>query len=518
MNKKTYALTLDIGTQSARAALFDKKGNTVAIVKKAYDLCYYSEKPGYAEQDADFYYDTIIYCLKKLCAENQDKLESIVGASLTTFRDSSVQLDYNYKPVRRSILWLDQRMAKARERLPLHHRIIFAVVGMNDAIKLNRQRTIAHWLKENEPENWSRTKKYVNISGYLTYKLTGNLCDSSSSVTGHYPIYFKKRKWYKQGALKGRIYGIPMKMMCELKQPGELLGYISDDFADIVGLPHGIKLIATGSDKACETIGLGALDNETAAISYGTASTIEVSNRKYHEPEKFLPAYPAAIPNLYNMEVQVYRGYWMLTWFTKEFATDLLDEAKISKLAVEEVLNSRLSSVPPGSDGLVLQPYWGPGLSRPLAKGAIVGFSDIHTRFHLYRAVIEGIAYALREGLEGIEKSQRHKVKRIMISGGGSQSESICQITADIFGLPVNKVQTYETSSLGCAICVFTAVGEFKDIESACGAMVHETLCFQPNELARQQYNYLYNNVYLKMYPRLKDVYRSIKRYGKRNY
>jgi len=516
--KDKLVLTIDVGTQSTRAALVDKKGNVVGIVKRTYEITYYSDKPGYAEQDADYYFDQTYACLKKLCKENHDIINNVIGASITTFRDSSVQLDNMNRPVRRSIIWLDQRMAKAKEKIPFLHRIAFRLVHMQDTIALNRKRTIAHWLKENEPDIWSKTKKYVNISGYLTYRYTGNLCDSSASVTGHFPIDFKNRKWYPYKHMKARIFGIKPRMLCDLKQPGEVLGIISDNIADEVGLPRGVKLIATGSDKACETIGLGVLNRDMGAISYGTASTIEVSNEDYHEPETFLPAYPAACPNLYNMEVQVYRGYWMLTWFSKEFAGDLMDEAKTQRQAIEEVLNAKLSEVPPGCDGLVLQPYWGPGLSRPLAKGAIVGFSDVHTRIHLYRAVIEGIAYALREGLESIEFHQKHFVRKLMISGGGSKSEAICQITSDIFGLPVSKVQTHETTTLGCAICVFTALGEFKNIQEACQEMVHETLTFLPNEVAHQQYEYLYKNVYLRLYPRLKGIYRAIRSYGKRHY
>lgn len=510
-------LTIDVGTQSTRAALIDKKGNIIDLVKKGYNPAYYSSQNGFAEQDADFYFDHIKNCIKELTSKNEDKLNNIIGATITCFRDSSVQLDENYKPVRKCILWLDQRMAKAKEKIPLLHRFAFRLVGMKNTIDLNRKRTIAHWLKENEAESWSRTKKYVNISSYLTYCLTGNLVDSAASMIGHYPIYFKKRKWYKEGALKGRIFGVPNRMLCELKQPGEVLGIIKPDLADALGLPHNIKLIASGSDKACETVGLGALDREVGAISYGTASTIEVTNSKYHEPEPFLPAYPAAINGLYNMEVQVYRGYWMLTWFTKQFASELVDEAKIQKMAVEELLNSRLAEIAPGSDGLVLQPYWGPSLSRPLSKGSIVGFSDIHTREHFYRAIIEGICYALREGLESIEKSQRKKIKSLKISGGGSQSEVICQITADIFGLPVSRVQTYETTSLGAAIATFVALKEFDSVNSAIKNMVRETTTFIPNEVAHQQYEYLYKKVYLKLFPQLKNIYKDINIFAKKH-
>ena len=518
MKNNPCVLTLDYGTQSVRAALIDKKGEIKVIIKEQYKPAYFSKEKGFAEQNPDFYWDLTIKCLKELAQKGKEYLDDIVGSTVTTFRDSSVQLDKDLKPIRPSILWLDQRMAEAKEKLPLLHRAAFKLVGMNNTIELNRRRTIAHWLKENEPETWNKTYKYVNISTYLIYKLTGLLVDSAASLTGHYPINFKKKKWYKEGALKGRIFGIPNRMLPDIKQPGEVLGTISDAVAEECGLPKGIKVIATGSDKACETVGLGALSRDIGAISYGTASTIEVSNQKYHEPEKFLPAYPAAVPGWYNMDVQIYRGYWMLTWFSREFASELVNEAKIQEMAVEEILNSKLSTIPPGSDGLVLQPYWGPGLSRPLAKGAIIGFSDVHTMVHLYRAIIEGIAYALREGLESIEKSQKHKIKSIMISGGGSQSDAICQITSDIFGLPVSRVQTFETTSLGAAIATFVGLGEFKSVEEAMQSMSRITSTFTPDEKAHKQYNYLYKKAYVKMFPQLKDIYKDLKKYDKKEF
>lgn len=517
MSEKALALTIDIGTQSTRTTLINKKGEIVAFSKKKYDPVYYSKEKGYAEQDPNFYWEYIKTCLKELTSNNQDKLGDIVGATITTFRDTSVLLDKDLNPVRDSILWLDQRTAEAKEKLPGLYTFLFKLIGMNDTIELNRKRTMAHWVKENEPENWAKVYKYVNISTYLTYKLTGNLVDSCSSMTGHYPINFRTGKWYGEKALKGCIYGVNKDLLPELKHPGEVLGVLRDELAEEVGLPKGIKLIATGSDKACETVGLGALNRDVGAISYGTASTIEVTNNKFHEPEKFLPAYQAAIKGYYNMEVQVYRGYWMLTWFTKEFASEMIDEAKIQDMAVEELLNAKLASIPAGSDGLVLQPYWGPGLSRPLSKGSIIGFTDIHTRFHLYRAIVEGIAYALREGLEGIEKSQHHKIKKLLISGGGSQSDAICQITADIFGLPVSRVQTFETSSLGAATSIFVSLGEFTDVNEAVNSMSHITKTFEPDMDVHKKYDYLFNKVYLKMYPKMKNIYKDITVFRKKN-
>ena len=186
----------------------------------------------------------------------------------------------------------------------------------------------------------------------------------------------------------------------------------------------------------------------------------------------------------------------MLRWFAKEFAKELEAEAKVQNKPIEAILDQWLNDVSVGSDGLILQPYWGPGLARPLAKGAIVGFSNIHTRKHIYRAIVEGIAFALREGLESIEKSQKQKVKSLRISGGGSLSDEICQITADIFGLEISRAQTIESTSLGAAIATFTAVKSMSKVSDT----------FKPNKTNHRLYDRIYHEVYLKMYPRLKPL------------
>ena len=516
MNNEPLVLTLDFGTQSVRTALINKSGEIVYMAKKAYKPVSFALKKGYAEQFADFYWDNLAECLKKLSRESLDYLPDIQAMTVSTFRDSAVLLDEHNKPLRPVILWMDQRLAKAEEKIPALHRFLFKLVGMKDTIDLNRTRTVAHWIKENEPDVWAKTKKYVNLSTYINFRLCGELADSPGGLTGHYPINYKKSEWYKEGAMKGRIFGIPNRMLPKIVKPGGIIGKLSASVAKEFGLPEGIRIISGGSDKGCETIGLGCLTPDVGAISYGTACTIEVSNPKYHEPEPFLPAYAAAVPGLYSMDVQIYRGYWMLKWFASEFASELEKEANESGVAIEEILDEWLDDVGVGSDGLMLQPYWGPGLARPLAKGAIIGFSSVHTRKHIYRAIVEGIAYAIREGLESIEKSQKHKVKSLRISGGGSFSDEVCQITADIFGLEVSRVQTVETTSLGAAIATFTAIGEFKDAQDAVNHMVKITKTFKPNMENHQIYDGLYKDIYLKVYPRLNPLNKLINKHFKR--
>ncbi len=516
MESEPLVLTLDFGTQSVRALIIDKLGNTLACVKEPYEQAYFSIKTGYCEQYPSYYWDKLCKVCKKLTKEQKELMDRVKCISMTCFRDTSVLLDENNEVIRPAILWLDQRLAEGKRKLPLLNRFLFKVVGMTDTIEMNMKRTAANWIQENEPENWAKTKHYVNISTYFVYRLVGDLVDSIGNQTGHYPIDFKHKKWYGKHALKQPIFGVSKEKCCRIVEAGDVLGRITKKCSEETGLKEGLVLIATGADKACETIGTGCLTKDMASISYGTASSIEVSNKKYIEPEQFLPSYPAAIPNLYNMEVQVYRGYWMITWFTKEFAKQESAEATIEKLAVEEYMNKKLLEVNPGCDGLVLQPYWGPGLKKPNARGAIIGFSDCHTLYHLYRAIIEGIAYALRDGLEGIERRQHAKVKEIAVSGGGSQSDAICQITADIFGVPVFRVQTYETASLGCAIVGYKYLGVYNSYEDAVKNMVRRSKIFYPNMDNHEKYDYLFKKVYLKMFGRLSDMYVDLKKFSKK--
>jgi len=510
--KKRYALTLDFGTQSVRAMIFDDKGNSLAISKVQYSKPYFSTQPGYAEQDPDYYLECMFKVTKELAQKYPEYISALYGFSITTFRDSAVLLDKKHKVIRPSILWLDQRQAKCKKRYPFYKKMLLSIVGMNETVKLNRARTMSNWIQENEPENWQRTAHYWALSTYFIYKLTNVEADTASSYTGHYPINMKKRKWDNKRSLTFEVFNIDPKLLPNLVPAGSKIGTITKEASKLTGLPEGLPLFGGGADKNCESLGVGCIDNNIASISYGTASSVEVINKRYVEPETFLPAYSYPANNMYALEVQVYRGYWMLQWFSQNFASEELQISKIEQKGVETILNEKIMNIPAGSEGLVLQPYWGPGLKRPLAKGTICGFSDYHTKYHLYKSIIEGIAFALKEGLDNIQRKLHHKVKEIRVSGGGSKSNAVCQITADIFNKPVSRVQTYETASLGCAIIVFVASGRFKSFEEAIDNMVHVTTTFQPNKKNIEIYKEIYEKIYLKIYPKMKRINFNIRK------
>ncbi len=517
--KNPLVLTIDFGTQSVRVALVNKKGDFVAMERAKYSPAYNSPEPGYAEQDPEFYFENLCTCTKKIAKEHKKDLENVIGISMAFFRDSVVAVDKNGKALRPAILWLDQRHAEARDKLSPLSRMIFKLVGMGPTIELNRKRSMTLWMKENEPEIFDKTYKFLFLSTYINHKLVGSFVDSASCQAGHLPINFKTGQWYKYSSLRGALFGVGPDKLCEVKKAGEILGGITEEAAKATGLPVGMKVFAGGSDKSAETLGLGVVDETKAAVSYGTACTVEVPIKKYSDAEPFLPSYPDIV-NGYNLDVQIYRGYWMLNWFIKQFGTNgpTIEEIVVDRNMIQK-FNDEMAKIEPGCNGLVLQPYWGPGLRRPLAKGAIVGFSDIHSKIHMYRAIVEGIGFALREGLELFEKKRlHHKVDEIRISGGGSQSDLICQITADIFNKPVSRIQTFECSSMGCAMSAFIANGDFKNKKEAANSMIRVSKTFIPNKENVKKYDYLYSHAYMKIYPQMKNIYKDIKEFDEKKW
>ena len=503
-------IAIDYGTQSVRVSIIDDHGKFLAFEQERYNKPYFSPKPGYCEQDPNFYYDNMCKAAKRLAEKHPDLMRKAVSISSTCFRDTAVYLDKDFNIVRPSIIWLDQRQADLKRKLPWWQSVAFWFVNMTKTVNLNRKRTPAIWLQENEPENWAKIKHYVPLNVYFNYRMLGVLKDSASNMIGHYPLNFRKGKWYKKGALKGELYNIDPDLMPEIAPVGTVIGKITKECSLETGFPEGLQYITTGNDKSCEALGSGQVDSDSAHISYGTSSSIAVISQDYFEPEKFLPSYIASFPGWYSGEVQIYRGYWMLTWFVQQFGQNESIEAQIEKVAPEELLNEKLMDIPPGSDGLILQPYWGPGLSRPLAKGAVIGFFDVHTKFHFYRAIIEGIGFALKEGLDSIEKRSHKKVKYLTIAGGGSRSDAICQITADLFDLPVYKSETFENSSLGCACAQFLALKRYNSLNDVKKNMIRYVKVFTPNKKDVKEYKELYEKVYVKVYPSLLNIYKEL--------
>ena len=506
-------LSIDCGTQSLRTIIFSLKGEVLAIERITFEP-YTSPKPGWAEQDPEVYWEA----LKKGCIllkkNKPDDFNNIAGVGVTTLRDSMINVDNKGKPLRPLLVWLDQRKAKPDYRPGFGMKLLIKTIGITDTLNKAQREGKCNWIRQNQPNIWKNTYKYLQVSGFLNYRLTGEFNDSVASQIGHVPFDYKKQIWGDPKDLltfSTKLYPVEKEKLPNLVRPGEIVGRITRETSEKTGLLFDLPVIACGSDKGCETLGMGVLKPEMASLSFGTTATIQTTCKKYLEPISFMPSYPAVVPGLFNPEVEIFRGFWMITWFKNQFAQKETDLAKKKGLSVEEVLNELLTQSPPGAMGLIVQPYWSPGLSEPAAKGAMIGFGDVHKKPHVYRAVIEGLAFALLEGKEKIEKVSKRKIQKLAVSGGASQSDEICQIASDVFNLPLVRGKTTETSGLGAAIITAKGIGEYSTISYAIEQMVHYKNEFQPNQKNVNIYNQLFKKVYKKMYKRLEPLYHEIR-------
>jgi sugar (pentulose or hexulose) kinase len=504
-------LAIDNGTQSVRALVFDPRGNLLYKSRVPFEP-YFSPMPGWAEQDPEVFWKAVCEACQKLWAQGADK-SSLAAVALTTQRGTVINLDKNGKPMRPAILWLDQRRAEGQKPIGGLWGTAFKIAGVSQTIAYLQAEAEANWIRDHQPDLWAATHKYVLLSGYLTFKMTGRLVDSIGCQVGYIPFDYKKQAWAKSWDWKWQALPIHQALLPDLQPVGSSLGTVHAEAAAATGLPVGLPLIAAGADKATEVLGAGCLEPHRGCLSYGTTATIITTHDRYIEPIPFIPPYPAAAPGKFGLEIQIYRGYWMVTWFTREFGLREQKLAEQQGIAPETFFDELVRTVPPGSDGLVLQPYWTPGVRfpGPEARGAIIGFSDIHTRAHIYRAILEGLAFALREGAERIAKRSGTPITELRVAGGGSQSDAAMQITADVFGLPTSRPHVYEASGLGTAIDAAVGIGLHPDFSSAVQAMTRSGDVFEPSPSTQACYDDLYNNVYKQMYSRLQPLYKAMR-------
>jgi sugar (pentulose or hexulose) kinase len=509
-----YILAIDHGTQSVRAMIFDAAGKQLAKSRVVIEP-YFSVHPGWAEQDADYFWCAVCDACQNLWASSDIPKSAIRGVALTTQRATMINVDRDGKPLRPAIVWLDQRRAK--NVLP-----VGGLWGM--AFRLGRvTRDVArfqadaevNWIALNQPDVWHKTYKYLMLSGYLTYKLTELFVDSVAAQVGYLPFDCKHQQWYGDSDWRWRaLEPLSREQLPDLIPAGQTLGTISPQAAELTGIPARLPLISAGADKACEIIGAGAFEPHIGCLSFGTTATFNTMQTRYIEVTPPLAPWPAAIPGMYNPEIMINRGYWMVSWFKEQFAYQEKQIAAGMGIETEDLFDDLVNEVPPGSLGLTLQPYWMPAFKQqePVAKGAVVGFGEVHTRSHIYRAILEGLAYALREGKEQTERRTRTPITELRISGGGSRSDAAMQITADVMGLPASRPHTHETSGLGAAITAAVGLKLHPDFKSAIRVMTRIERTFLPEPDAQYTYNQLYQRVYRKMYHRLRPLYAEIQK------
>ncbi|BDY04666.1 FGGY-family carbohydrate kinase [Ferrimonas sp. YFM] len=510
-------LAIDNGTQSLRALLFDRQGTLLDKTQIHFSPPYHTPQPGAAEMDPEVYWQALVDSVSQLREQGND-LSQVKAVTLTAQRTSLVFLDKEGQSLRPAVLWTDQRQCRELPPLPWYLKPLAWLPVIGHSFNTLRRRAFSNTLASYEPMLWQRCTKVVQVGGFLTQRLTGHYRDSTAGQVGYLPFDYKKQQWATPNNWRWQALSLVPEQMPELVAPGDTLGDLRPEVAEQLGLPSGLPVVAAGGDKACEILGSGGHQEGVASLSFGTTATVNVVSPRYREIVPLMPAYPAAVAGEYLCEVMLFRGFWMVSWFKEQFGQLEQLLAEEQNTVAEKLLDELINAVEPGSEGLILQPYWGAGVRQPgpEARGSIIGFSDHHTRAHLYRAIIEGLGYGLKEGLERVEKRTGAHTQLLRVSGGGAQSDAILQLTADLFGVPVERAHTTETSGLGAALCAALHLNWYPDVTQATQGMVRVGKRFEPNPLHHQRYRTLYKEVYLNLYGRLQPLYHRLAQLSRR--
>lgn len=509
--KEPYVLAVDVGTQSVRAIVFDREGNQIARGRKI-SQPYYSLEPGWAEVPAEQFFDDSCQVIRQVLDQLGSRVDQLKAVAFTANRDNIMPLDDDGQPLRDWITWVDTRRSpEAMEALKKELTGVDLAIYLYDYafFSMVAYRSKFNWIKYNQPDIYARAKRYVSLTGYLNLKLCGVFRDARGMQVGYVPYQAKRQDWYR---IKGvfKFLGVRRDQLPDLVAPGEEIGRITEAGHQACGLPIGLPVIASAGDKQCETLGGGGFDPSQAVISYGTMATLGTTTLHHIEDKKLkFYTFASCIPDAWNPEYSIYRGYWLVTWFCRQYAKESGFPEFLKRM------NEEVVKVPPGSNGLFVFPFWTihPGL-YPHGKGMIAGWVDRHREVDLYRAILESIAYALREGLELIEAKSRTKVKKLTVVGGGSQSDAAMQLTADIFNLPAVRLASGEVSAVGAAINAGVWAGFYDSYQEAVGVMTREEKVFWPDADNVAIYEDLYTGIYKKAYKSNEKLFKELERYS----
>src|SRR5512143_1882390 len=345
---RDHILAIDNGTQSVRALLFDPRGNLLAKSRVPIEP-YFAAQPGYAEQDPAVFWQAVCVACQQLWRMPGVSKDSVAGVALTTQRGTIVNLDQDGKPLRPALSWLDQRRTENLKPIGGLWGLAFRLSGMTPTVAYLQAEAEANWIRTYQADVWNKTRKYLLLSGYLTYRLIDRYVDSTGCQVGYIPFDYKHRCWAGKHDWKWLAVPMDRAVLPDLIAPSHVLGEITREASEATGIPIGLPLIAAAADKACEVIGAGCLDPHIGCLSYGTTATINTTHRRYIEVIPLIPPYPSAVPDAYSLEIQIYRGYWMVSWFKREFGQHEQRLASEMGIEVEDLFDDLVNTVPPGS-------------------------------------------------------------------------------------------------------------------------------------------------------------------------
>lgn len=493
-----YFLGIDTSTTAIKALLIDKTGCVVAVAATEYP--FETPRPLWSEQHPDLWWDGAQRSIRAVMHKSGVDAAQIGGVGLTGQMHGLVLLDAAGEVLRPSILWNDQRtQSQCNEIHARMGREKFIQITGNVALTGFTAPKIL-WVKENEPDVYAKIAHVLLPKDFVRYKLTGDFAMDKADGAGTVLMDLQKRDWSDEvlSALE-----IPRSWMPPLFEGTQITGQVSASAASATGLKAGTPVMAGGGDQAAQAVGVGAVKEGIVALTLGTSGVVfATTNNAFIESEGRLHAFCHSVPDKWHLMGVMLSAAGSLRWYRDTFAP----------ASSYDDLLAPVTNVPIGSDGLLFLPYLTGERTPhpdPLARGAFVGLTVRHGMAHCTRAVLEGVAFGLKDSFELMKSAGLAKIEQVRVSGGGARSALWRQILADVFDTELVTVNTTEGAAYGAALLAGVGAGFWRDVDSACDSAIRVSGETPPIEAQASIYRRMYP-LYRKLYPALRSGFEAL--------
>lgn len=498
--KNQCLLTIDAGTTSFKAALIAPDGTLIAVDSQDYTLL--TPAPNRVELPTETYWQTLCTLVRRLLQNAQVSPEQILSLAISSQGETLICLDEAGQPLGNAIVWLDNRAEAQADALRARfgQQQVYERTGQSDVTTTWTACKIL-WLKENEPERFARTAKFLLLEDYLLYRLTGQYVCEENLLCSSMLYDIRRRCWWEEML---EAVGITAQRLPKVLPCGTPVGKLTPEAAAETGLCTQILAVTGALDQTCGTIGAGAVLPGSVTETTGSCLAVcaNVPQFPAWDPANPITCQNSAVPGRYMVMLFSQTAGMVLKWFTKSFYPGIADAFLLADREAE--------TVPPGCDGLVMLPHLsGAGNPEfdPNAKGVFYGVTLGHGRGHFARAILEAVAFMLRRNLEQIEALDI-PCDTILSMGGGSKSPLWNQIKADATGKTICPVQTSETACVGAAMLAAVGAGLYPDLDSAVAGLGKTATVFAPDAQPKAAYDRAYRD-YLQLYQYLKPMFHN---------
>jgi xylulokinase len=496
-------LGIDIGTSGTRAALLDAGGRVLSSATVEHAPIS-SLHPGWAEQHPHDWWSAACRAIPECLERGRTSADEIGGIGLTGQMHGLVLLGNGGEVLRPSIIWCDQRTEE-------ECRAITEKVGARRLIELTANPAVTGftlpkiwWVQKNEPEIWARVRTILLPKDYVRFRLTGTRAIDVADASGTLLLDVVHCSW---SAPMMEVYHLNEASLPRVFESQVIASQVSEEGARATGLRAGTPVVAGAGDQAAGAVGMGIVRPGAVSATIGTSGVVFAATASpLLDPKGRIHTFCHAVPNRWHVMGVTQAAGYSLRWFRDQFGAGAESAGDPPRDSYDRLMEEA-SKAPAGSDGLLWAPYLmgerTPHLD-PHARGALVGITASHTRAHVIRAILEGVAFSLRDTLT-IFSELKLPIESIRLGGGGARGALWRQVQADVYGMPVDLVEAEEGPAYGAALLAGVGTGVWTSVENACEAAVHVAERVEPDKqhaaLMDRQYG-----AFRKLYPALRSI------------